>query len=352
MGQEMAKPKAAVHKVRLEPVGVEMEVEEGETVLDAAFRQGVALPHGCKEGQCSACKCILNEGDVEMLKYSTFALSDPERENGQVLLCRTIVYSDIEVELLNFDEEELSRSIAVREFNGKLASVEPLTHDIIRIAIELDEPMKFWAGQFADLTLVDANITRSYSMGNPPSDPNRLEFIIKKYPGGAFSTAIGEAQVGADIKVKGPYGSCFRREDREGPMILVGGGSGMAPLLSILVDQAASGETRPVRFFYGARTTKDLFELERFKELEASMPDFKFIPALSEPGDDGDWAGETGFIHEVLRKHLLDMDDIEEADAYGCGPPPMIDSASPILMIAGIEPSRTYFDKFTPATNI
>jgi propane monooxygenase reductase subunit len=188
-------------------------------------------------------------------------------------------------------------------------------------------------------------------MGNPPSDPYRLEFIIKKYPGGAFSTAIGAAEVGAQIQVKGPYGSCFRREDREGPMILVGGGSGMAPLLSILVDQAASGETRPVRFFYGARTAKDLFELDRFRELEATMPDFRFIPALSEPGDDDGWDGETGFIHEVLRKHLLDMDDIEEADAYGCGPPVMIDSASPILMIAGIETSRTYFDKFTQATS-
>lgn len=350
MGQELLKPQPVVHVVRLEPVGVEMEVEEGETVLDAAFRQGVALPHGCKEGQCSACKCILNEGDVELLKYSTFALSDPERESGQVLLCRTIVYSDIEVELLNYDEELLSRSIAVKEFEGKLANVELLTHDIIRIAIDLAEPMKFWAGQFADLTLEGAQITRSYSMGNQPSEPNRLEFIIKKYPGGAFSTAISQAKTGDQITVNGPFGSCFRREDRNGPMILVGGGSGMAPLLSILMDQAASGETRPVRFFYGARTAKDLFELELFAELEARMPDFKFIPALSHPNEEDEWTGETGFIHEVLRRHLLGMDDVEEADAYSCGPPPMIDSALPIMQIAGIDPARTYVDKFTPAT--
>ncbi|MDR6708667.1 MULTISPECIES: NADH:ubiquinone reductase (Na(+)-transporting) subunit F [unclassified Novosphingobium] len=347
----MKKPAAAVHTVRLEPVGVEMQVEEGETVLDAAFRQGVALPHGCKEGQCSACKCILNEGDVEMLKYSTFALSDPERENGQILLCRTLVYSDIEVELLNFDEEELSRSIAVKEFNGRLAKVEPLTHDIVRIAVELDEPMKFWAGQFADLTLVEAGITRSYSMGNPPSDPSRLEFIIKKYPGGAFSTAIGAAQIGARITVKGPYGSCSRRENRDGPMILVGGGSGMAPLLSILKDQAASGETRPVRFYYGARTVKDLFELDVFAEFEASMPDFKFIPALSHAEEGDGWTGEVGFIHDVLRRHIMTMDDIENADAYGCGPPVMIDSATPVMQIAGIDSARMYFDKFTPATS-
>ncbi len=350
MGQEMLQPRPAVHKVRLEPVGIEMEVEEGETVLDAAFRQGVALPHGCKEGQCSACKCILNEGDVELLKYSTFALSDPEKESGQVLLCRTLVYSDIEVELLNYDEDLLSRSIAVRAFPGRLAGVEPLTHDIVRIAIDLEEPMKFWAGQFADLTLNGAQITRSYSMGNAPSEPDRLEFIIKKYPGGAFSTAIAHAKIGDTITVKGPYGSCFRREQRTGPMVLVGGGSGMAPLMSILLDQAASGETRPVRFFYGARTVQDLFALEIFADLEARMPDFKFIPALSHPEDGDGWAGETGFIHDVLRRHLLEMDDTEEADAYSCGPPPMIDAALPILQMADVDPARIYFDKFTPAT--
>jgi propane monooxygenase reductase component len=350
MGQEMLKAKPAVHIVRLEPVGIDMEVEEGETILDAAFRQGVALPHGCKEGQCSSCKCILVEGDVDMLKYSTFALSDPEKEMGHVLLCRTLAYSNIEVELLNYDEDLLSRAIAVRDYAGTLARVEPLTHDIVRIAIDLDQPMKFWAGQFADLTLHGAQITRSYSMGNPPSESNRLEFIIKKYPGGAFSTAIGEAEIGDRITIKGPYGTCFRREEREGPMILVGGGSGMAPLLSILMDQAASGESRPVRFFYGARTAKDLFGLEIFAELEASMPDFRFIPALSDPADDGAWTGETGFIHDVLRRHLLDMDDVEQADAYSCGPPPMIDAALPILQMAGLDAARIYFDKFTQAT--
>jgi propane monooxygenase reductase subunit len=230
-----------------------------------------------------------------------------------------------------------------------LSKVEELTHDIVRIAIDLDQPMKFWAGQFADITLNWARITRSFSMGNPPSEPRRLEFIIKKYPGGAFSTAIANAKVGDSVTVVGPYGTCFRREDHDGPMILVGGGSGMAPLLSILRDQAESGETRPVRFFYGARSRKDLFELERFAALEASMPDFKFIPALSEPEPGDGWTGETGFIHDVLRRHLMALDDAENADAYSCGPPPMIDAAIPVLQIADLDPARIHFDKFTPA---
>lgn len=343
--------KPAVHTVRLAPVGIEMEVEEGETILDAAFRQGVSLMHGCKEGQCSACKCLLVEGDVEMLKYSTFALSDPERDSNHILLCRSLAYSDIEVELLNYDEDLLSRSIPVKDVAARLASVEALTHDIVRIALHLDQPLKFWAGQYVDITLPGKGLTRSFSMGNPPSQGGRLEFIIKKYPQGAFSTELdGGLSVGDRLSVRGPYGTCFRREERQGPMILVGGGSGMAPLLSILHDQAVSGETRPVRFFYGARTPRDLFHLDVFAEFAAGMPDFAFIPALSHAEEADGWTGETGFVHEVLRRHLAELPDVESADVYSCGPPPMIDAVLPVLQMAGVDSSRVYFDKFTPAT--
>lgn len=341
----------AVHTVRLEPVGIEMEVAEGETILDAAFRQGVSLMHGCKEGQCSACKCLLIDGDVEMLKYSTFALSDPERDSNHILLCRSLAYSDVAVELLNYDEDLLSRSIPVKDFNARLAAVEPLTHDIVAITLDLDQLMKFWAGQYADITLPGIGLTRSFSMGNPPADASRLEFIIKKYPDGAFSRQLdGGLSVGDLVTVRGPYGTCFRREGREGPMILVGGGSGMAPLLSILRDQATSGETRPVRLFYGARSRRDLFHLDLFEEFARSLPDFAFIPALSHAEEGDGWTGETGFIHEVLRRHLSEMAEVEEADVFSCGPPPMIDAVLPVLQMAGVDSARVYFDKFTPAT--
>ncbi len=346
-----AVPKPAVHTVRLEPVGIDMEVEEGETVLNAAFRQGISLMHGCKEGQCSACKCVLLDGDVELLKYSTFALSDPERETNHILLCRTVAYSDIEVELLNYDEDLLSRSIPVREYAARLTRIEALTHEIRLLEIEIDQPMKFWAGQYVDITLPGKGITRSFSMANRPDGGQRLQFIIKKYPEGAFSSQLdGGLAVSDRLTVRGPYGTCFRREDRDGPMLLIGGGSGMSPLLSILRDHAASGETRPVRFIYGARTPADLFHLDLFAELAGSMPDFQFIPALSHAGDDAGWTGETGFVHEVVRRYLSTLDDVENADAYSCGPPPMIDAVLPVLQIAGVESDRIYFDKFTPAT--
>jgi len=339
------------HKVRFEPVGIEMDVEEGETVLDAAFRQGIALMHGCKEGQCSACKSRLLSGDVEMLKYSTFALPEYERDTDHILLCRTHAYTDIEVELLNFDEELLSRAIAVKEFGATLTRITPLTHDIRLLEVELDAPLKFWAGQYVDLTLVEAGITRAFSMANAPVNGTHLSFIIKKYANGAFSSQLdGGLPPGAALKAKGPYGTCFRRDGRPGPMLLVGGGSGMSPLWSMLTDHLQSGEQRPVRFFYGARTRADLFMLDEIAAIAAKLPDFKFIPALSHAAADDKWEGETGFVHEVVQRHLRAEALSGAIDAYGCGPAPMLDAMLPVLQMNNVEPDRIYFDKFTPAT--
>ena len=341
---------AQVHKVRFEPVGVEMEVAEGETVLDAAFRQGISVMHGCKEGQCGSCKSKLVDGDIELLKYSTFALPDYESETGHVLLCRTHAYSDVSFELLNYDEDLLSRSIAVKAFAGRVTGISALTSDIRLLEIELDRPLKFWAGQYVDLTLEDSGITRAFSMANAPGESTNLRFIIKKYPNGAFSSKLdGELGVGDAVVAKGPYGTCFRREERTGPMLLIGGGSGMSPLWSILTDHIESGEQRPVRFFYGARTRADLFYLEELATIAAKLKDFKFIPALSHAEAGEKWEGETGFIHEVVLRHLRGENLTGAIDAYACGPTPMIDAVLPILQMNGVEPDHIYFDKFTPA---
>src|SRR6201998_3253817 len=148
------------HTIRFEPVGIEIEAEEDETVLEAAFRQGVSLMHGCKEGQCASCKSVLCNGDAELLKYSTFALSDAEREQDRILLCRTLVYSDLVVELLNFDEGLLSRAIPVRSFAAKITAIESLTHDIRRLHISTDVPREFSDGQYVDITVPRTGVTR------------------------------------------------------------------------------------------------------------------------------------------------------------------------------------------------
>ena len=340
----------AIHMVRFEPVGIDMSVAEGETVLDAAFRQGIAVMHGCKEGQCSSCKSLLLEGDVEMKKYSTFALSDQERDSGHILLCRTLAYSDITVELLNYDEDLMRRSIPVKEYDATVTAITSLTHDIRLLEIQLDEPLRFWAGQYVDLTIPAAGITRSYSMANTAHGKGRLQFIIKKYPSGAFSSQLdGELRPGDRMIAKGPFGTCFRRENEPGPLVLVGGGSGMSPLWSILNDHILSGEQRPVRFFYGARGKRDLFYLEALADFASKLPDFRFIPALSsaDPGDE--WTGQTGFIHEVLDRVLREEALPGNIDAYACGPGVMIDAVIAKLQMAGVAPERLFFDKFTQA---
>src|ERR1700678_2109563 len=341
---------AKLHKVRFEPVGIEMDVEEGETVLNAAFRQGIALMHGCKEGQCASCKSRLVSGDIELMKYSTFALPDYERETEHILLCRTLAYSDIEVELLNFDEDLLSRAIPVKEYGARLTKITPLTQDIRLLEFVLDKPLKFWAGQYVDLTIVEAGVTRAFSMANAPAEGTHLSFIIKKYPAGAFSAQLdGDLQPGARLKAKGPYGTCFRREARAGPMLLIGGGSDTSPLWSTHSDHVHPSEQRPIRFFYGARTQADLFMLDEIAAVARSLSDFKFIPALSDAAAEDDWSGEVGFVHEVVQRHLRAEALSGVIDAYACGPPPMIDAVLPVLQMNNIDLDHIHFDRFTPA---
>ncbi len=177
------------HRVKFEPVDIEIDVDQDENVLHAAFRQGLMLAHGCKAGQCSACKAYLIEGDTDLAKYSTFALSDMEREEGYTLLCKTHVYSDTVIELLHYDEEMLRNANPIRTVPARVAEIEALTHDIRRLRLTLATPgeLTFAPGQYVDVHVPGSDQTRSFSMANTPAQRDYLEFIIKLYPGGLFS---------------------------------------------------------------------------------------------------------------------------------------------------------------------
>ena len=335
------------HRVTFEPVGIEMEIEESETVLDAAFRQGLMLMHGCKEGQCSACKSFLLDGETDMGKYSTFALPDFEREEGYVLLCKTHVYSDATIELVNFDEESLRASNPIREARAKVVAVEALTHDIRRLEVKLVEPerLPFASGQYVDVKIPGCAETRAFSMANTSETCDRLEFIIKLYPGGRFSGLLdGELKAGDPLDVKGPYGTCTLRSSSSRDLILVGGGAGMAPLWSLLNAVAEREPKRKVTFYYGARGARDLFYLRELEALKAKMPALRTVFALSEPSPDEPWSGETGFISDVVDRLENNLTD---CDAYVCGPPPMVDASLAILAAKGVAKERTFYDKFT-----
>jgi len=337
------------HKVRFQPVGIEIEVNEDETVLNAAFRQGVSLTHGCREGQCSACKSFLLDGDIEMEKYSTFALPEYESEEGYVLLCRSHAYSDLEVELINYDEDILRLGIPIVTLQTIVEEIEPLTHDIKRLVLRFAEPgqrMLFTAGPYADIRIPGSDEHRAYSMANTPSTNDHLEFMIKVFPGGRFSSLLeGSISIGQELEVKGPYGVFMLREKSNSDIICIGGGSGMAPLWSLLNSMAERGIERKATYYYGARTRKDLFYLDRLQQLEERLPGFRFVPALSMATGEDEWDGETGLITEVLGRNLEAGQT--QMQAYLCGPPPMIDAAIPVLVSKGISEDRIFFDKFT-----
>jgi len=337
------------HKVRFQPVGIEIEVNEDETVLNAAFRQGVSLTHGCREGQCSACKSFLLDGDLEMEKYSTFALPEYESDEGYVLLCRSHAYSDLEVELINYDEDILRLGIPIETFQTTIEEIEPLTHDIRRLVLRpvaSEKKLRFNAGQYASIRIPGTEEYRAYSMANTPRNIDTLEFIIKVFPGGRFSGLLdGGFTLGQTVEIKGPYGVFMLREKTDSDIICVGGGSGMAPLWSLLNDMAERGIKRKATYYYGARTRKDLFYLDRLKQLAERLPGFRFVPALSMATAEDEWDGETGFITDVLDRDL--KAGHMHTQAYLCGPPPMIDAAIPVLVRKGISEDRIFFDKFT-----
>jgi propane monooxygenase reductase component len=335
------------HTVRFEPVGLEIQAHEDETVLQAAFRQGVMLMHGCKEGQCSACKSFLVEGEVDLERYSTFALADYEQEGGYTLLCRAHAFTDLEVELLHFDEEMLKSGVPIQTATTEVRAIEPLTHDIRRLELKLVDPpeLAFNAGQYVDITIPGENATRAFSMANTPATDDRLEFMIKLYPGGRFSSLLeGGLAVGDRLQVKGPYGVFILREHSDGDLIFVGGGAGMAPIWSLLNSLAERGIDRKATYYYGARSRRDLFHLAELAALEERLPNFRFVPALSEaePGDG--WDGETGLITDVVARRESALAGHE---AYLCGPPPMIDAAIPVLQAKGCGEARIFYDKFT-----
>jgi propane monooxygenase reductase subunit len=334
------------YNVKLEPVGIEFAVDEEETILEGAFRQGLMLMHGCKEGQCSACKSFLLDGEVDLDRYSTFALPDYEQEEGWTLLCKAHALTDLEIELINYDEEILRSGIALRTTTGRVAAIEPLTRDIRRLVVRFaeGEEFSFHPGQYVDIGIPGTEEHRSFSMANLPGGD--LEFMIKLYPGGHFSglLADGKLAVGDELQVRGPYGVFTLRENSERPLLFMGGGAGMAPILSLLRGMAQNGTARPATYYYGARTQADLFHLEELAALCAEVPGLRFVPALSESDHSTVWDGEAGMVTDVVERLEPDLASI---DAYLCGPPPMVDAAIELLVRRGLPEAHIYYDKFT-----
>jgi propane monooxygenase reductase subunit len=343
---------ADTHKIYFEPVDIEMEVREDEKILDAAFRQGVHLMHGCREGQCSACKSYVLEGDLQMERYSTFACNDAEVDEGYVLLCRAHAFSDCTIELLNFDEDELLGGIPIQAVRTEITAIEPMTRDIVSLRLRAIEPetYEFKPGQYSDIGIPGTDEHRSFSMATTQSTPGEVEFLIKKYPGGKFSALLDYGLgVGDELHVNGPYGSFTLKDGHVLPVVCIGGGAGMAPILSLLRHMSETGIARPVRFYYGARTAADLFYVEAILALAEGLTDFEFVVCLSDSldGAEGMPPGlvpEAGNVTDVVARREATL---ARCEVYLCGPPPMVDAALAFLDGQGVPKDQVFYDSFT-----
>jgi propane monooxygenase reductase subunit len=334
------------HRIRFEPVGIEIEADEDQTILRAAAEQGVMLMHGCKEGQCAACKSFILDGDdVEHDRYSTFALPDYEKEEGYTLLCRAHAYEDLTIELINYDEEMIRSGLPIQQATVEVVAKDRVTHDMVQLVVRLVEPadLKYFPGQYLDFEVPGRDATRSFSMATTSAAGGLLEFVIKIYPDGLFSGVLdNEIAVGDRLAVTGPFG-VFTLRDGNCPLVFLGGGAGIAPILALLRTMAERGIDRRAVFYYGARSRRDLCFEKEIAELATRLPGFEFVPALSEP-DGEPWDGEVGLITDVVRRR---ESDLSGADAYVCGPPPMVEAALELLPALGVADKRVFYDKFT-----
>ena len=337
-------------KITVEPFRHEYECKDGETILKAALRQGLFIRYGCKFGGCGTCKSRLIDGDIDE-PSSTFCLNPAEREADWFLPCVSVPTDDctIDISSMGISEEEFLSGDQSREYETRIEINEPLTRDIRRLRLRIvdGDGMKFTAGQFANIQIPGTQLLRPYSMANSPKDKNIMEFVIKIFPGGKFSQQLeSRLKVGDKLQVHGPYGELRIRLSHRN-IIMVAGGSGLAPLLSMLYQLAEKGNERPVQFFFGARTTGDLYYIDELEAAAQTMPVLEFIPVLSESWP-RDWRGETGLVTEAISRY---RESFKHYDAYLCGPPPMIDAATSLLVDRGVRPRNVYFDAFYPAAS-
>jgi NAD(P)H-flavin reductase/ferredoxin len=313
-------------------------VEPGETVLQAALRQGVELPNSCRVGGCGTCKCRLTAGAVKELTETGYLLTAEEIDQGYILACQSVPRSDIRVAI------DLSPQASQRSVRGRVVAQRKVTHDITSLCVQLDEPMPYKAGQFADVAIEGCGgAVRSYSFAAPARDDGQVVFLVRKVPGGRFSSLVNDQDVvGRSVRVDGPSGDFWLRPS-DAPLLLVAGGSGLAPILAILQQALSAGVSRSVTLLFGAREARDLYALEEIESIARQWRGaFRFLPVLSAAGDDATWRGERGLVTDKI-PGLLEPG----SHALLCGPPAMIDGAVALLRQLGVRREHIHFDRFT-----
>jgi ferredoxin-NAD(P)+ reductase (naphthalene dioxygenase ferredoxin-specific) len=327
------------HKVRIANIGRVIEVADEETILEAAIANGLNYPFGCHSGTCGACKSTLISGAVRMLDYSKFALTDPERAEGQILVCSAVPVADCEI---RYVEESDAPLHPMRKLDCRVVGLESATHDIKILTLEVSggSPLEFSAGQFARLSFGDLP-GRDFSMANRPDEP-LLEFHVRLVPDGAISGFVHRGlRIGDLVTLRGPYGTCFLRPGHPGPILALAGGSGLAPIKSIVETALHGGFRHDIRLYFGVRAERDIYFEERFEAIARNSPNFSFIPVLSAPS--GPTPRRTGFLADAVREDFRDLDGWK---AYLAGPPVMVDTCVDTLTRLDIRRDDIHADAF------
>ncbi len=337
------------YQVTIEPTGEQIEVEEGQTILQAALRQGVWLPFACGHGTCATCKCQVLEGDVDIGAASPFALMDMEREEGKVLACCAIPQSDLVIEA-DIDVDPDFAGLPVQDYHAVVTHLVELSPTIRGVHLKLDRPMAFQAGQYINLQLPGIEGTRAFSLANPPERADEVELHVRLVEGGLATAHIHQRlQVGDQVELSGPYGQFFVRSCQPGNLIFIAGGSGLSSPQSMILDLLAQGDTRHMTLFQGARTRAELYNHDLFVSLAERYPNFSYVPALSQAGDDSSWSGFRGYVHDAAKAHFDGR--FSGHKAYLCGPPPMIDAAITCLMQGRLFERDIFMERFYSAAD-
>jgi CDP-4-dehydro-6-deoxyglucose reductase len=324
--------------VKVEPSGHVFTTEAGETILDAAERQGVALPYGCRNGMCGSCAGNLDTGAVT---YPDELQEDIEaRPDNECLTCKAIPSSDI---VIHIKEVESTKEIEIRTLPSKVDDMEQLAHDVMRIYLKLPENqrLQFLAGQYIDFLMEDGR-RRAFSIANAPHDDKRIELHVRYVPGGEFTEYVfNEMQPGAIMRIQAPLGGFYLREESDRPLIMMAGGTGFAPLKGMIEHALHIGIDRPIHLYWGVRSQRDLYLEELAQRWATENHNFQYTPVLSEP--EGDWRGRTGWVHEAV---VQDYPDMSGHDLYMSGPPPMVFAGKDAFLSAGLPEENMYSDVF------
>jgi len=339
------------YELTIEPLGQTIEIEEGQTILDAALRAGIYLPHACCHGLCATCKVQVTDGEIDHGEASSFALMDFEREEQKCLACCATAQGDITIEA-EIEEDPDAENLPVRDFPGTVSRIESLTPTIKGLWLKLDdaEGMRFQAGQYVNLVLPDGIGSRAFSIASAPEEGGEIELNIRIVPGGRGTTYVHEQlKVGDRLTISGPYGRFFVKKSADVPVIFMAGGSGLSSPRSMILDLLGEGFAKPITLIYGQRNLGELYYHDEFLALAERHPNFQYVPALSHEAEGTDWQGFRGFVHEAAKEYFAN--DFRGHKAYLCGPPLMIDSCITTLMQGRLFERDIYTEKFISAAD-